>query len=35
MSDEAFISHVRDHISELDRLIAEDDRDFGEHADGA
>lgn len=35
MSDEAFISHVRDHISELDRLIAEDDRDFGEHANGA
>ena len=35
MSEDAYISHVRDHITELDRLIAEDDRDFGEHADGA
>jgi hypothetical protein len=35
MSDEAYISHVRDHISELDHLIAADDRDFGEHVDGA
>jgi monovalent cation:proton antiporter-2 (CPA2) family protein len=35
MNEDAYISHVRDHITELDRLIAEDDRDFGEHADGA
>jgi voltage-gated potassium channel Kch len=35
MSDEAYISHVRDHISELDRLIADDDRDFGRHTDPA
>ena len=35
MSDDAYISHVRNHITELDRLIAEDDRDFRDSADGA
>ncbi|MDA0336100.1 MAG: hypothetical protein O2782_13115 [bacterium] len=35
MSEAAYISHVRDHITELDRLIAEDDRVFGGHTDGA
>jgi hypothetical protein len=35
MRSAAYISHVRDHISELDHLIAADDRDFGEHVDGA
>ncbi len=35
MSEDAYISHVRDHISELDRLIAEDDRDFGGDGDHA
>jgi monovalent cation:proton antiporter-2 (CPA2) family protein len=35
MTEEAYISHVRDHITELERLMDEDDRDFGDRADRA
>lgn len=35
MNEDAYISHIRDHLTELDRLIDEDDRDFGDSDDHA
>ena len=33
--DKAYTSHVRDHLTDLERLMREDDRDLGSHTDHA